>query len=236
MKRTFRTFTHRDATYRVLADRFAEARQAVLELRTDLEAFIRTYPSFAASFDPVELPSSAPAAACRMAEAAQRAGVGPMAAVAGTFAECAARAAAEAGAPEAIVDNGGDLFLILQRPALIGLYAGATSLTNELAFAVEPQDTPLAICSSSSRMGHSDSLGDCDLATVTAGSGALADAAATQAANLVRDAADIDAALQRIGGIPGVLGVLIVKDGRIGMVGCLPRLTRGAKHADRKTV
>ena len=75
-------------------------------------------------------------------------------------------------------------------------------------------------------MGHSTSLGQCDLATVVAKDAALADAAATQAANLVRTVDDVDAALQRIAGIEGIAGVVIVKDDRIGLAGRLPQLIR----------
>ncbi len=68
----------------------------------------------------------------------------------------------------------------------MGIFSGTEKLNNELAFVIEEADTPLAICSSSGRMGHSTSLGNCDLATLVAKGAALADAAATQAANLVK--------------------------------------------------
>ncbi|NJL72134.1 MAG: hypothetical protein HC888_11410, partial [Candidatus Competibacteraceae bacterium] len=44
------------------------------------------------------------------------------------------------------------------------------------------------------------------------------------AANLVTVEADIEAALERTSAIPGVLGVLIVKNERLGMKGDLPPL------------
>jgi hypothetical protein len=75
-------------------------------------------------------------------------------------------------------------------------------------------------------MGHSTSLGQCDLATVVATDAALADAAATQAANLVKSVDDVDAALERIAGIEGVAGAVIVKDDRVGLAGRLPRLVK----------
>ena len=149
-----------------------------------------------------------------------------MAAVAGAMAQWAAKAALAAGAEEAIVDNGGDIYLKAIEPVIIALGTGTAKLADRLAFHVEPQDTPLAICSSSGKMGHSMSLGQCDLATIAAKDAALADAAATQAANLVQTPDDVDAALERISAIPGVEGVLIVKDDRIGLAGHLPRLVK----------
>jgi len=70
------------------------------------------------------------------------------------------------------------------------------------------------------------SLGECDLATVIAKDTALADAAATAAANLVKTVDDIDPALENIFSIKGVDGVMIVKDARVGLAGKLPPLVR----------
>jgi hypothetical protein len=84
------------------------------------------------------------------------------------------------------------------------------------------------VCSSSGRFGHSLSFGRCDLATVVAGSGALADAAATLAANCVRTGDDVEPTLERVMAIPGIEGVLIVQDDRVGVAGDLPRLVQCA--------
>jgi ApbE superfamily uncharacterized protein (UPF0280 family) len=73
-------------------------------------------------------------------------------------------------------------------------------------------------------MGHSFSFGKCDLATVAARDASLADAAATQAANLVKTADDLDGVLNQVGAIDGIDGVLLVKDDRIGLIGCLGQL------------
>ena len=73
------------------------------------------------------------------------------------------------------------------------------------------------------------SLGHCDLATVAAEDAALADAAATHACNLVRGAADIEAALEAIVTIPGIRGALIAEEGKVGLAGDFPEITR---HSD----
>ena len=56
--------------------------------------------------------------------------------------------------------------------------------------------------------------------------GALADAAATLAGNLVKTVADVERALNDILSIEGVRGVLIVKDGHVGLAGKLPPLVK----------
>ena len=164
----------------------------------------------------------------RMCRAGMDVGVGPMAAVAGAIAQFAAEAAVNAGEDDVIVENGGDIFTVVSNPLTIGVHAGPGSPFNGLAFRVEPEDTPLAICSSSGTMGHSMSMGACDLATVVAKDAALADAAATLAANLVTTPEDLEPTAARIVTIPGVLGVLLVKSDRMAIQGMLPELVRNA--------
>ena len=163
-----------------------------------------------------------------MAEAARACGVGPMAAVAGAVAQAAAEAALAAGAGEAIVENGGDTWIASPREVTVGLYAGEHPISGRLALRIPPDRLPVSVCSSSGRFGHSLSFGRCDLATVVAGSGALADAAATLAANCVRTVDDVEPTLERVMAIPGIEGVLIVKDDRVGVAGNLPRLVQCA--------
>lgn len=225
-KRTYRTFTHREAVFRICCDRFDTVTAEIIRQRQILGEYIDLHPDFRDSFEPVELRSDAPEVAQRMARAGRLVGVGPMAAVAGAMAQRAAEAALEAGASEVIVDNGGDIYLRLAKPALIGLGTGTAELADGLAFSLQTNDTPVAICSSSGQMGHSKSLGKCNLATVVAKDAALADAAATQAANLVTTVEDVDWALERIVGIEGVAGVMIVKNDHVGLAGQLPPLVK----------
>jgi len=231
-----RTFHFKDSNFRIRSDRFDQAVAAIQAQRALLESYVEQHPAFAKSLIPVGLLPDAPDIAQRMAHAASQTGVGPMAAVAGTIAQLAAEAALAAGASEAIVENGGDLYVAAPRETRVALYAGHTPIGDSLAFAIPPERLPLAICSSSSRMGHSLSLGDCDLATVVATNASLADAAATLAANLVKTTDDIDPTLARIQAIPGIAGVLLVKGERIGLAGDLPPLVRNTDPASRRKI
>ncbi len=225
-KRIYQTFTYREAVFRICCAAYDVVTAEIVNQRKILEDYIKQSPEFRYSLEPLDLNSDAPAVARQMACAARKVGVGPMASVAGAMAQCAAVAGLQAGAREVIVENGGDIYLQACEPVVIGLYSGATELGGRLAFSLEGCNTPLAICSSSGRMGHSMSLGRCDLATVVAKDAALADAAATQAANLVQTIEDVDAALQTIAAIEGIDGVLIVQDNRIGLAGRLPSLVK----------
>ncbi|MCP4610735.1 MAG: UPF0280 family protein [Planctomycetes bacterium] len=225
-KRTYRTFTHKEAVFRICCNRFDVVTAEIVHQRRILEDYIDCHPAFLESFEPIELLSDAPEVAQRMARAAFLVGVGPMAAVAGAMAQCAAEAALIAGASEVIVENGGDIYLKAAEPVIIALNAGTPKLSNRLGFSLQPSDTPISICSSSGQMGHSTSLGTCDLATVVAKEAALADAAATQAANLVNSEEDVNSALQRITAIEGIDGVVIVKNDKVGLAGNLPPLVK----------
>ncbi len=225
-KRTYRDFTHREAVFRICCKSFDVVTKEIVCQRRILDDYIKSHPAFLHSFEPLKLLDDAPEVAQRMARAARLVGVGPMAAVAGAMAQFAAEAAIKEGADEAIVENGGDIYLQAAEPVLIALNTGTAELSNRLAFSLKPGDTPISICSSSGQMGHSKSLGKCDLATVVAQDAALADAAATQAANLVKDVEDVNPALERIAAIENIKGVLIVKNNRIGLAGKLPPLIK----------
>ena len=110
-KRTYRTFIHHEAVLRICCDKFDIVVAEIVRQRRILEEYIARDPEFKTALVPTELRTDAPEVARRMAWAARRVGVGPMAAVAGAMAQIAAEAALTAGAREAIVDNGGDIYL-----------------------------------------------------------------------------------------------------------------------------
>lgn len=224
--RRYTTFSWKEANLRICSPRSRLICQEVKRLRGVLELYIERQPEFRTSLVPIQLLVNAPEIALRMARAAAACGVGPMAAVAGAVAEMCAEAAIAAGADEAIIENGGDIFLTSPAAVTVGLYAGDHPLSGTLAFRVDPPLMPLSICSSSSRFGHSLSFGDCDLATVVARDGALADAAATLTGNCVKSVHDVEPTLHRVSAIPGVRGLLIIKDDRFGVIGDLPPLVR----------
>ena len=104
-KRSYRTFIHKGASYRICCDAFDTVTAEIIRQRQILEDYIALRPEFGRSFEPLELQENAPPIARRMARGARLVGVGPMAAVAGAMAQCAAEAGLEAGAKEVIVDN-----------------------------------------------------------------------------------------------------------------------------------
>lgn len=193
-------------------------RNVVMTQRDRLERYIAANPLFQSSLRPVAVPETAPSIVKAMAAAGRTAGVGPMAAVAGAICEAVAKAAGGL-ARELILENGGDLYAATGRERVVGIYTGEDTGGLALALRVRPERTPLGICTSSGRLGHSLSLGDSAAATVIAGSCALADAAATAVGNRVRGKHGVRDALAVAREIPGVLGVVVLRDGQLGAWG-----------------
>jgi uncharacterized protein len=234
--RCYRTISCKQTRLRIATDRHEVAVAEVTRQRAFLEAYIERHPEFRTSLVPVGLLAAAPEIVLRMHRAAARAGVGPMAAVAGAMAQMVAEAALAAGAREAIVENGGDIYIMSPEEVMVALYAGNAALGGRLAFRVTPDLMPLSICSSSGRMGHSLSLGDCDLATVVSPDACLADAVATRAGNAVRRESDLQAAATEVAVIDGVSGVLLVKGARLALAGRLPELVRNSDLRTRAKI
>jgi ApbE superfamily uncharacterized protein (UPF0280 family) len=207
-----------DLYIRATSDLERKARRLVLKYRKQLEGYIEKEPTFQTSLKPLAVPANAPAIVRQMAEAAQTAGVGPMAAVAGAIAECVGRELLEFS-PEIIVENGGDIFLKVSHRRTVGIYAGDSPLTGKIGIQIEARDTPLGVCTSSGTVGHSLSFGRADAVVVLAHSAALADAAATAIGNRVSRKEDIAGAIEFARGVVGLRGVVIIIGGDIGVQG-----------------
>jgi ApbE superfamily uncharacterized protein (UPF0280 family) len=153
-----------------------------------------------------------------MIDAGRRAGVGPMAAVAGAIAEYVGRDLL-AHSSEVVVENGGDIFLSMTDPATIAILAGSSPLSNRLAVRADFSHRPVGICTSSGTVGHSLSLGVADAVVVLSESTALADAVATALGNKVTGGADIEAAITTGKAIQGVLGLVMIVGAQLGVWG-----------------
>jgi ApbE superfamily uncharacterized protein (UPF0280 family) len=196
----------------------SEAFRAVNQCRESLETYIEEDPRFLDGLVPHTIKDNAPHIVREMARAAAFVGVGPMAAVAGAIAESVGRDLL-AYSPEIIIENGGDIFIRSRKTRNIGIYAGESPFTGTLALEIQPEDTPLGICTSSGTVGHSLSFGEADAVIALSASTALADAAATAIGNRIKAAADIAQEVNNAESIAGLAGVVIIKDDKLGLWG-----------------
>lgn len=194
------------------------ATTAVYEARRGLEQYIASHPEFVDALVPWPEDPLAPPLVQEMIQAGQQAAVGPMAAVAGAIAQRVGRTLLGRSG-EVIVENGGDIFLHLQAPATVALYAGTSPLSLKIGLVIHPEMTPLGVCTSSGTIGHSLSFGRADAACVLADDAAVADAAATALGNRVRREEDLAAALAWVAGLPDIRGAVIIYRDKLGAWG-----------------
>lgn len=197
----------------ILTDRPADEeflRQRTAYYRRQIEGYIAKDPRFLAALKPIAVELRAPGIVRKMARAAAMAGVGPMASVAGAIAEFLGRDLLKKGCREVIIENGGDIFLSSPRDTKIGIYSGKPGLFKNLSLKIKAKDTPLGICTSSGRVGHSLSFGLADAAVILARSATLADSVATATANRVKSPADLKKAMAFARSVKGILGAVII--------------------------
>lgn len=197
----------------------------VHRFRSEIEAYAEAEPEFFRSLDPLPCPLKCPEIVRRMLRAGSEYGVGPMAAVAGALAEAVGRELLKRSA-QCMIENGGDLFVKLHRPARLGLYAGLDSpFTRRLNLVVECAGEGIGVCASSGRVGHSFSLGKADAVVAMARDTALADAAATAICNRVQDPSDIARVIEEERARGKLLGLAVAMRQRMGVFGAVELAT-----------
>ncbi len=190
--------------------------------RNILDDFINKHPEFRLSLKPVKITEGTHPLILDMGRAADNAGTGPMSAVAGAVAEYICNdLIREFGLNEVIIENGGDIFMMLDSPATISVYAGSSPLSEKISLVISPEETPLAICTSSGKLGHSLSLGKADACTIACHSGALADAYATAFCNEVKSNDMVLGVTEKALKKPEILSVIIIMDDKVGLGGTL---------------
>ena len=156
-----------------------------------------------------------------MLRAAREAGVGPMAAVAGAFADAAARFLLGPGrCREVVVENGGDIALSGESEFTAALLAGTSSLSGALGLRIRGGGYR-GLAASAGRVGPSYSAGRADACAVLARDAARADALATAFGNRVGSGADIEGALDLARRTEGVLGIALIAGSIFGCAGDL---------------
>ena len=203
--------------------------ESIRRNRLELETYIKLKPSFAIALEPVTVDPTAPLIVLIMADAASKAGVGPMAAVAGGLADLAVEAMREVGSRTSIVEDGGEVSAVSDEPFIVGLYAGRNALGKGLGFKIKPSDCPIGVATSSATVSRAVSFGEADAATIFADNAADADAAATAICNSVVGE-DLEESL-RLGletakKMSFVRGAIIVRGDYVGSVGWVPALVK----------
>jgi ApbE superfamily uncharacterized protein (UPF0280 family) len=200
--------------------------ESIKSNRQELEIYTRANPKFLHTLKPITPPEK-PIVANLMAQAAEKAGVGPMAAVAGVIADLAVNDMINTGCEVAVVEDGGEISATSNIPIDVAVAAGEEPLSKKFGFRLI--NFPIGVATSSGRFSHALSFGDAEAATVFCKNAALADAVATSVGNVVKGEnvqAAIKAGISKGLSIEGVLGVLIIYKRQVGTAGKIPQIIK----------
>lgn len=198
------------------------AYRKLIVLREIFDKYIEMHPNFFSSQKPVQFDHTAPAIIKNMQEAAKKAETGPMAAIAGAFAQYIGESITNEFHPkELILENGGDDYIVIEKELISSIYAGSSPLSNKIGLKIPATFSPLGICTSAGSFGSSHSLGRADAVVIAAKNTMVADAYATALCNKIQSTADIDKVIKFVEGKPEILASVFIKDDKIAVSGKL---------------
>ncbi|MGM0619723.1 MAG: UPF0280 family protein [Bacteroidota bacterium] len=196
------------------------AYKKIESLRNKLDSYIQSEPFFKKSLKPFQPSENAPHEALEMAQAAKKAGVGPMATVAGLFArEVGNEIIQNFSVNELVIENGGDYFALLNKNLVLSVFAGDSPLSERIGLEITPEVSPLGICTSAGTVGPSLSYGKADAVVVVAKNALIADAFATSFGNKVKSPDDMERIINLTEKHPEILALLIICEDNIGIRG-----------------
>lgn len=197
--------------------------------RSLLARYIHYHPEYESSLEPLKVEDDAPRVVKLAALASEVANVGPMAAIPGALADIAMEDMVCQGSSVNLVENGGEIAALSDRPLDIGVYAGSSPLSGRIGFHLLHNDFPIGIATSSSTVSHALSFGNADATIIVARSASIADAVATAVCNSVRGddvEASVQSGLELAETIPHIRGAIVIRGVYVGKVGRLPRLLK----------
>jgi len=202
------------------------AKESISRNREALETYCVTNPLFLSSFEPIHF-TDGPLIINLMSISAEKANVGPMAAVAGVLADMAVSDMINEDCKVVVVENGGEVSAMSNIPIDVMLSAGDISLSNYFCFRLTT--FPIGIATSSGCFSHAFSFGNAEAATTFCKTAGLADAASTAVCNVVKGkkySNAITSGIEKAKSIHGVDGALIIYHDLIGTFGKIPKLVK----------
>lgn len=192
----------------------------IKKLRETLDGYIKTEPFFRKSLNPFHPSEIAPAGAIEMAAASRKAGIGPMSTVAGLFArEVGNEISKNFSVNEMVIENGGDIYVLLQNELILSVFAGDSILSERIGLVIPADKSKLGICTSAGTVGHSLSYGVADAVVVVCDDILVADAFATAFGNKVKSPNNVEKVIKQSEKYPEILSLLIICEDKIGIRG-----------------
>ena len=189
-------------------------------LRKKLDDYIQTEPFFKKSLKPFHPAEFAPPEARQMAVASEKAGIGPMSTVAGLFArEVGEEIIKNFSVKELVIENGGDIFVVLNDELVLSVFAGESILSERIGLEIPADKNKLGICTSAGTVGPSISYGIADAVVLVCEDILLADAFATAFGNKVKSPDDVEKVIKQAENFPEIKSLLIICEDKVGIKG-----------------
>lgn len=186
----------------------------------ELEAYVTVDPFFKKSLKPCPVQETAPILAKQMATAGEKAGVGPWASLKGMLCEQVGMSLLENfSISEMVIENGGKLFVSLQNPLIVSIFAGDSPLSGMVGLEINAEQTPLGVCTSSETERTPMNFGKADAVIVASKNTMMADAFTTVLGNLIKKPGDVEKVLTRADNIPEISAAVLVCEDQIGIRG-----------------
>ncbi len=200
----------------IISDKYLkkEAYSILLKYRIQIENFIKTCPEFLKSLTPIEFKNNKPEIINEMLIASKKANVGPFASVAGAISQFVCKDLKKL-CNEVIIENGGDIYIDTQNERLVQIYSNHF---DNIGIKIKKEMQPIAICSSSAKIGHSLSFGKADLVVVIGKNAPICDAFATSICNKIRNENNLQNVLNNVKE-KSIYGIIAISNNKIAIKG-----------------
>lgn len=196
------------------------AKERLIFYYTQIEEYCEKDDNFLSSLIPYKnIPPNSPLIVKRMIESSQKSNVGPFSAVAGAIALFVGNDLLDyhREVENIILENGGDVFLKVNKDIVVGVYIGKE--LQKLELKIKKRSCPFGLATSSAYIGWSLNFGCADTVTVLADDAILADTFATAISNKIKHKRDLKPVLEESKKYKKIQGVLAVVDDLIGIWG-----------------
>lgn len=191
---------------------------ALYKIRKDLENYILKSKEFLISLSPIKQDKNAPDIIKKMIKTSSAVNVGPMACVAGAVSQEVGKILLRY-CSECIVENGGDIFLKVDRDTSLGLYVGKDHPLNNLNIILKRSNKPYGICTSSAKVGPSLSFGSSDTSLIISHDAYFSDCLASACGNIIKNEQDLKKAVDLAKGFEETVGCCFICNEKVAFWG-----------------
>lgn len=198
----------------------------IVKQRKIIQEQINKNPSFN-GYEKIDL-IDAPRILKLMTKAGNIAQIGPMSAVAGSISQVCLEYLEKFDTKNSLLENGGDIALKSDKKIIMGIYAGTSIFTNNIALELKAKKNGYGICTSSGTVGPSKSFGQTDATIVLGKQASVCDSLATKIGNYGNGDDDEEIVNNSLEKAEDYLeyceGVIVIKGEYLAKVGHIPKI------------